>query len=57
MATEFNQTTLAAVLKERYAKGLDRLIGLSVQNRVAHGRLAGFCGWHGQPEGRVRARG
>lgn len=44
MATEFNATTLSAVLKERYASGLDKMI---YENRPLFGMLPKFTNWTG----------
>ena len=44
MATEFNQTTLAAVLKQRYADGLDKLI---YENRPFFGMVPKMTDWTG----------
>lgn len=44
MATEFNQTTLAAVLKERYAKGFDKMI---YENRPFFGMVPKMTDWTG----------
>lgn len=44
MAAEFNQTTLAAVLKQRYADGLDKMI---YENRPFFGMVPKMTDWTG----------